>query len=128
MDISRGDYWWQLEVEIYNPHLRRTALLAERCGDHATVTLALAAVITGLATLVYPWLWPLRLSLSVLTLVSAMVVVTRVATLEAPTTALQLTFPSPSIKNECPDCNEELSGNPDVCLNCGWQSDNSPNR
>lgn len=79
MDIRRREKWWQLELVIEGERSRRAVSPFKRNDEEATAVLAFFAVLTGILTVfVTPELWILRLSLSILTFLSAILSVTRI--------------------------------------------------
>lgn len=127
MEIKQGDRWWQLEIEVRREILRTTVTGIKRRSERATALMALLALLVGIATVFNPKIWPLRMILAILTLASAIIVLSRVTIVKAEPAIMTLTVPKPTITRSCPECGSELEDNPDVCSNCGWESNNPIN-
>lgn len=127
MDIQRGDSWWQLRIEVRRQQLRKVVTYIKDRSEIATVWLASLAFLVGIITVFYSWMWPLRMGLSLLTLISAVTVISRVVVVEPDPRVMRITTPELSIIRQCPECGADLDENPDSCSNCRWESDNPIN-
>jgi hypothetical protein len=117
MRIKPSKEWWkppelQLESRISKWFVMHS--------DIITVIIALTAVIVGLLTVVTaPWLWPIRLSLSFITLLFAYLSTGRVNILYSHAEDAEMA--TARVRRECPECGESLGFDEPPCMECGWE-------
>ena len=117
---GEGSEWFQKEIRVKHPTLRRLVLFTE---EHRELS-AFASVVgyvVGLLPAINGPIWILTITLPLPSLLATFVVLTRVQVIRATPSVSITTGVSATLVQRCPECDEVLEDSYEPCKGCGWE-------